>query len=175
MQVFILFIIFQASHCSPSPSVSVVMNPINSLEISLVTTRNQAYYLIAIPPRNTPNLLSFDWNVSIPSVSSGPGSIQFSNDNSTWSNLASFNLTGGEALGKQPIDSSWATPGPNYLRVSFWMLDNQYLSRVANLMIFVNYAETILLILTPFIVTGPLGGAVYILRKRNKRSTAITQ
>src|SRR5207245_8718054 len=115
----------------------------NLMSISFYATRSQAYYVADIPAPHGANLLSFDWNVSVSPVSTGTGSVQFSHNNSTWSNLVSFELTAGEAQGRQAIDSSWAAPGANYLRAAF----SQSLSHVTSLEVVANYGINLLLIL----------------------------
>ena len=167
----VLFMLIAQLFVSPVGSANIAsMSPLSSSPVTYVMTRSEAYYLEAIPPPNGPNLLAFDWNVSVSYPGTGFGSIQFSHDNSTWSNLKSFFLVVGEAQGKQTVDSSWAQPDTNYLRASY----NQSSSEVLILKVFVNYSSTILLILSPFIAGGVLGGAIYFVKKRDKRSTPPT-
>jgi|SRR5436853_3895428 len=148
-------------------SSSTSMSPLSSSPITYVMSRNEAYYMAAIPAAKGANLLGFDWNVSLSHPGTGQGSIQFSQDNSTWSNLVSYYLVLGEAQGKQAIDSSWASPGTNYLRASY----NQSSSDVLTLKVFVNYASTLLLILSPSIIIMAVGTGLYFLRKRRKQRT----
>ena len=150
---------------------AVSMTSLSQETISFSTTRSQAYYLAAIPAPHGANLLSFDWNVSVTGASNGTGSVQFSHNNSTWSNLASFELAAGGAEGRQGIDSSWAAPGANYLRAAF----NRSLSHVLNLEVVVNYDMNLLVILSPFLVGAVLGSAIYFRRKGREQSTTPTQ
>src|SRR2546422_1076108 len=82
-----------------SPQHTISMTLSSQETVSFSTTRSQAYYLAAIPAPHGSNLLSFDWNVSVTGVSNGTGSVQFSHNNSTWLNLASFELAAGGAEG----------------------------------------------------------------------------
>ena len=150
-----------------NPSMSV--SPLSSSPVTFVMSRGEAYYVSAIPTPSSPNLLRFDWNVSVSYSSTGQGSIQFSRDNSTWANLASYYLIFGQAQGKQAIDSSWARSGPNYLRASY----NQSSSVVLILKVFVNYSATILLILSPIIITIAFGTGLYFLRKHKKQRNPV--
>lgn len=136
--------------------------------ISFVVDRSSAYYLLAIPASNNQNLLSFDWNVTASSVSNGTGSIVFEHGNSVWSNLVSFNLSAGQASGRQTIDSSWAVPGANNLRVSYWTSNTQFLSQILTLTVYSEYAATVVLIFSPFLAITIVTSAYY-LRKRNRR------
>src|SRR5439155_4890403 len=158
---------------SSSPVIiyyQATMSPLGSSSISYVMSRGEAYYVTAIPAPDGPNLLRFDWNVSVSYTGTGQGSIQFSHDNSTWSNLASYYLVLGEAQGKQSIDSSWALSGTNYLRASY----NQSFSEISILKVYVNYAFTILAVLSPFISVGIVGASIYFVRKRDRQSVALT-
>ncbi len=156
-------------------STSTVMASSASQPITLVTSRSAAYYLGNIPSQNTANILSFDWNVSLSNLSNLTASIQFSHDDSTWSNLNSFGLFSGEAQGRQPIDAGWAVPGVNYLRVSCWVSGSQLLSGVLRLEVFANYGLAVLLVLSPFVVVPVLITMVQVRRKRNRRSPNLTQ
>ena len=156
-------------------STSTVMASPASHPITLVMSRNEAYYLGSIPPQNTPNILSFDWNVSLSNLSNVTASIQFSHDNSTWSNLNTFELFSGEANGRQPIDAGWAVPGVNYLRISCWISGNQLFSGVLRLEVFTNYDSVVLLVLSPFVVAPILITTVHLRRKRNGQSPSPTQ
>ncbi|TMI22356.1 hypothetical protein E6H36_12175 [Candidatus Bathyarchaeota archaeon] len=150
-----------------NPSMSV--SPLSSSPVTFVMSRGEAYYVSAIPTPSSPNLLRFDWNVSVSYSSTGQGSIQFSRDNSTWANLASYYLIFGQAQGKQAVDSSWARSGTNYLRASY----NQSSSVVLILKVFVNYSATILLILSPIIITIAFGTGLYFLRKHKKQRNPV--
>lgn len=172
--VLVLVILFLPAFGMLGLSPSPTMSPPSSFAIVFITSRTQAYYLMAIPDPNDPHLLSFYWNVSAPNLPDGTGSVQFSHDEVAWANLVTFNLVSGEAQGKQAIDSSWASPGPNYLRVSYWVSGNQSLSEVWILEISINYAETMLLSLLPFVVAGTIVAGAYLLRKRNRQSAIPT-
>jgi len=139
-------------------------------QIVFQVNRNVAYYLETIPPPNSQSILWFDWNVIMIGASNGTGSIQFSQDNLTWSNLLAFKLVSGLAQGRQHIDISWARPGSNYLRASY----NQTSSSVFDIVVFVNYYTTVLLILSPFFIGIVLGLTVYLLRRRKTRLIAPT-
>ena len=156
-------------------STSTVMASPASQPITLVMSRNAAYYLGNIPPQNTPDILSFDWNVTLSNLSNVTASIQFSHNNSTWSNLNSFEFFSGDAQGRQPIDAGWAVSGVNYLRVSCWVSGNQLLSGVLRLEVFANYGEVVLLVLSPFVVLPVLIAIVHLRRKRNRQSPNLTQ
>ena len=171
LQVYSVLIILMVQSLSgfvvSNPSMS--MGPLNSSPVTFVMTRSEAYYLAAIPAPSSPNVLRFDWNVSVSYSSTGQGSIQFSRDNSTWANLASYYLIFGQAQGKQAVDSSWARSGTNYLRASY----NQSSSVALILKVFVNYSATILLILSPIIITIAFGTGLYFLRKHKKQRNPV--
>ena len=156
-------------------STSTVKAESNSKPITLVMSRSEAYYLGNIPPQNTPNILSLDWNVSLSNLSNVTASIQFSHNKSTWSNLNTFELFSGEAQGRQPIDAGWAVPGVNYLRVSCWVSGNQLLSSVLKLEVFENYGSVVLLVFSPFVVVPVLITILHLTRKRDRRSPNLTQ
>jgi len=136
----------------------------SSIFFSMSTT--QVYYLAGIPPSGS-SILSFDWNISASSLPDGKGSIQFSHDNFTWSNLVPFSLTGGETYGRQPIDSSWASPGTNYLRASYLVSGINFHSQVLTLRIVENYAASLTLMTSPVIISVVLYVGVHSLSKRN--------
>lgn len=152
----------------PAPSIFQPQSATN--QIVFQVSRNVAYYLEAIPPPSSQSTIWFDWNVTIIGASYSTGSIQFSQNNLTWSNLLAFTLVSGVAQGRQHIDLSWARPGSNYLRASY----NQSLSSMLDLVVFVNYYTTVLLILSPFFTAVVLTLAVYLLRGKKSRPIAPT-
>jgi hypothetical protein len=142
--------------------------------LNLAISRSAAYYLGSIPAPDSSDLLSLNWTASVSDLSNGKGSIQSSHENATWSNLESFDFVSGAAQGKQTIDSSWAWPGTNYLRVSYWDSGNLYVSNVLTLKVSIDYATTMLLTLSPFVVVAGVGATVYFVRKKERKSTAPT-
>src|SRR2546428_176158 len=130
----------------PNGSLPTISQPSTGTR-SLLLNRNQAYYLGSIPPPASSLMLWLIWNASFPTVSSGMGLLQFSQNGSDWSNLVSFQVVQGEAGGRQSIDSSWARMGQNYLRA---ILDGLQ-TPIAQLSIFTDYSIALLEILSPFI------------------------
>src|SRR2546427_10111428 len=73
----------------PNGSLPTISQPSTGTR-SLLLNRNQAYYLGSIPPPASSLMLWLIWNASFPTVSSGMGLLQFSQNGSDWSNLVSF-------------------------------------------------------------------------------------
>ena len=163
---FAVLVLIVTPHDIGKAQTSTSMDSPSSLSIIFSATRSQAYYLSAVPAPHGSNLLSFTWNISIFPASNGAGSVQFSQNNVTWSNLVSFNLAQGLAQGRQEIDSSWAAPGRNYLRASY----NQSFSEIRTLDVFVNYDTTLLLVLSPFILAFALGATIHVQLRRRRQS-----
>jgi len=138
--------------------------------ITLEISRDAAYYLEAIPAPRSQSELWFDWTVTAPNASNGTGMIEFSLDNVNWSNLVNFPFVSGRAIGRQFIDSSWARPGQNYLRASY----NQAYSTGLTIVVYVNYYEQLLLILSPFLAASIVATVIACLRRRKGRQVAPT-
>ncbi|OLD03122.1 hypothetical protein AUG19_01845 [archaeon 13_1_20CM_2_54_9] len=139
--------------------------------VTLEISRDAAYYLEAIPAPRSQTELWFDWTVTAPNASNGTGMIEFSRDNVNWSNLVSFPFVSGQATGRQFIDSSWARPGQNYLRAS----DNKAYSTGLTIVVYVNYYEALLLILSPFLAAAIVATVTAYLRRRKRRQVAPTE
>jgi len=87
--------------------------------ITLTIDRGTANYLFDIPKTHAVECLQFRWVVQIDSLYAGQISIlQFSHDGKEWRNLANAAVeSNGKTSRNQPVDSSWAISGRNYLRV----------------------------------------------------------
>jgi GPI transamidase subunit PIG-U len=89
----------------------------SSAPITLGLDRTDTYYLLNIPS-NADDGLSFAWVVKVDENNSAQDAIlQFSSDRQSWSNLAKIQITDHGAESAQPIDSTWAITGKNFLRV----------------------------------------------------------
>ena len=159
---------------SPGSALDGIMTSPTPTTLNLAISRSSAYYLGSIPAPESSNLLLLNWTASVSDFSNGHGSIQSSHENATWSNLESFDFISGVAQGRQTIDSSWAWPGANYLRVSYWDSGTLYFSNVLTLKVSINYATTMLLTLSPFVAVVGVGATVYFVRKREREPTAPT-
>jgi hypothetical protein len=114
-----------------------------SSTIDLAINRNAAYYLGEIPGPGEPGLLWFGWTVSLSSTNNVNVTIQFSHNSILWNNIVTFTVVNGTSRGQQNIDSSWAQPGENYLRVAY----NQSFSQQTNLTVYTDYSQTLLQVL----------------------------
>jgi len=87
--------------------------------ITLTLDRETADYLFNIPMMHAVECLRFRWVVQTDSSYAGQISVlQFSRDGEEWRNLAKETVeSNGKASYNQPVDSSWAISGRNYLRV----------------------------------------------------------
>jgi len=167
---FALLLLFPAFLSSTSLRSGPALNQPTPGLIIFQVSRVAAYYLGAIPPPSSQRILWFDWNVTVDRAANGTASIQYSQDNFTWSNLLAFTLFLGVAQGRQHIDVSWARAGSNYLRASF----NQSLSSVLNLVVFVNYYTTALLTLLPVFIAIAVALSIYVSWRSKRRQAAPT-
>jgi Gpi18-like mannosyltransferase len=73
-----------------------------------------------MPEKHSNDCLWFTWTVEIDSSYAGQVAVlQFSHDNQEWTNLANVIVESNRTMSNnQPIDSSWAISGRNYLRVT---------------------------------------------------------
>jgi hypothetical protein len=90
---------------------------VSSASITLGLDRTDTYYLLDIPS-NADDSLYFAWHVKIDENNSAQDAVlQFISDGQSWSNLAKIQITDHGAESVQPIDSTWAVTGKNFLRV----------------------------------------------------------
>jgi len=87
--------------------------------ITLSLDRETVNYLFNIPKMHAVECLRFRWVVKTDSSYAGQLSVlQFSHDGKEWRNLANAVVEwNGKTSCVQPVDSSWAISGRNYLRV----------------------------------------------------------
>jgi hypothetical protein len=90
---------------------------VSSAPITLGLDRTDTYYLLGIPS-NANISLSFAWHVEVDEAYSAQDAVlQFSSDGQSWANLAKIQIIDQRAESVQPIDSTWAVTGKNFLRV----------------------------------------------------------
>ena len=86
---------------------------------TLFLDRKEVNYLFNLPTAHEAGYLFFTWTVKTdPSCAGQMVVLQFSHDGKEWNNLANAIVdSNGMASHDQPVDSSWAIEGRNYLRV----------------------------------------------------------
>jgi hypothetical protein len=140
-----------------------------SSSITLELNRTEVYYLGRLPGPDADVLLWFDWTVRT-STPESEGSIQFSHDGRVWSNLVLIVTSQGVANGRQPIDSSWATPGQNFLRATI----GPAFSQMVSFTVFVNYEVQILQWVFPILAGFALVLPLYFVRRVHRRKSKNT-
>ena len=110
--LFCLFVFCTVSDLDHVFGISVDPNP-----VKLGIDRSESYFILDIPSQNHESLW-FTWDVTVDEIYSGQeATLQFSSDGQFWSNLITMALTNNGAESNQPIDTTWAVSGKNFLRV----------------------------------------------------------
>jgi Gpi18-like mannosyltransferase len=110
--LFFLFVFCTVNYLNHVFGISVDPNP-----VKLRIDRSDSYFILDISSQNHESLW-FTWDVTVDEVYSGQeATLQSSSDGQFWSNLKTITLKNDGAESNQPIDSTWAVSGKNFLRV----------------------------------------------------------